>query len=131
MLRLLVFFDMVDVEAKMFANAKRNESNVRRSPARRLGSSKRPASSPSWTLPLASSASKFQRSEKTGISDYLVGRRCGKCFLCETRTLESLIADLVSVFRSVSFNLFKSEEFGCYRLSTATVKDKFGKVGCY
>ena len=43
--------------------------------------------------------------------DYLSGFRCGKRLLHNARTHESVVADLVSVFPSVSFDMFESEEF--------------------
>jgi hypothetical protein len=111
MLRHPVSCVKAEAELKMFANAKLTESRDNCFSVRRLGSGKRPANNSSWTLPQASSATKVQRVEQTGIPDYLAGCRCDKRLLYDVRTHESLVADLVSVFPSVSFNMFESEEF--------------------
>jgi hypothetical protein len=50
---------------------------------------------------------KVQRVEQPGIPDYLAACPCSKRLLYDARTHESLVADLGSVFPSVSFNMFE------------------------
>jgi hypothetical protein len=113
-LRHLLSCIKADAGIKMFSRSKLIESKEKRSSARTIGSVKRIASSSSEALPEDSSATKFQRVEQARMPDYLSGCRCGKGLLYNAHTHESLVADMVSVFQSVSFNVTVPDTWGCY-----------------